>query len=65
MIIIPSLQSRAPNRAKGDTDAGLFSVSSSAFRHRITAGFVEKERRWQALPIDLGTALGDSLVLDE
>jgi hypothetical protein len=78
MIIVLSLQSRAPNRcprrapffrrltnAKGNIDAGHFSVSSSAFSHRKTAGFVEKERRWQALPIDLGTALGDSLVLDE
>jgi hypothetical protein len=32
---------------------------------RNSGGFVEKTRTWQALPINLGTAVGDSLGLDE
>jgi hypothetical protein len=50
--------------SKGNSDPG-HAFSSSAFRYRQTAGFVESEGRWQALPIDLATALGDSLVLHE
>jgi hypothetical protein len=50
--------------AKGNTHPDHFQ-SQVRQSPRVTAGIVEKGGRWRDLPIDLGIALGDSLVLNE